>query len=124
MQDPPGPESFLEAVAAFLRDTAAPALPPHAAFEARVAAAALDIVRREWGAGPAQAAERARLAALLGREGGLPDLTRALCAAIEAGTVGPDTPGLMDHLMRTTRDKLAVDQPGFGPHRRLPPSAG
>lgn len=121
MQDPPPPASILEAVAAFLRDAAAPVLPPRAAFEARVAANALDIARRTLSAGPAEEAERARLAALLGREGTLDDLTRALCAALEAGEMDLFTPGLADHLLTTTREKVAVDQPGFGPFRRLPP---
>lgn len=119
MQDPPSAESLLEAVAAWLRDTAAPALPPHAAFEARVAANAADIARRGLAAGPAEAQERARLAALLGREGAPEDLTRELAERIAAGAMDLDTPGLADHLWRTTLDKVAVDQPGFPLFRRL-----
>ena len=47
MQDPPGAPAILAAVIAFLRDTAAPELTGHARFEARVAANALEIVRRD-----------------------------------------------------------------------------
>ncbi|MGM0583488.1 MAG: DUF6285 domain-containing protein [Pseudomonadota bacterium] len=119
MQDPPSAERLLEAVAAWLRDTAAPALPPHAAFEARVAANAADIVRRGLAGGPAEAQERARLVALLGREGATDELTRELAERIAAGEMGLDTPGLADHLWRTTLDKVAVDQPKFPLYRRL-----
>lgn len=118
MQDPPPPQDILEAVAAFLRDTAAPALPAHSAFEARVAAAALDIARRALDAGPAQAAELARLRALMGRDGEAADLTAELAERIREGALDLETPGLADHLWRTTLDKVAVDQPGYGPFRR------
>ena len=37
MQDQPSPDAILAAVAAWLRDTAADALPAHARFEAKVA---------------------------------------------------------------------------------------
>ena len=41
MQDQPSPDAILAAVAAWLRDTAAEALPAHARFEAKVAAGAV-----------------------------------------------------------------------------------
>lgn len=119
MQDAPPPESILDAVAAYLRDVAAPALPPHAAFEARVAANALDIVRRGLASGPEEASERARLAALVGRDGPLDDLTRELADRIRDGALTAEAPGLIDHLWRTILAKVAVDQPKFPPYRRL-----
>ena len=112
MQDRPDCESILAAVATFLRETAAQQLDGHAAFEARVAAAAVDIVRREIGSDTG-AAEQARLAALLGSDGTLADLTRELAERIRAGAMDASTPGLLAHLEATTLDKLAVDQPGF-----------
>jgi hypothetical protein len=119
MQDPPADADLLEAVAAWLRGTAAPALPPHAAFEARVAANAVDIARRGLSEAERAGAERARLKALLRREGSLEALTRELAERIRAGELGLDTPGLADHLWRTTLDKVAVDQPRFPLYRRL-----
>lgn len=117
MQDPPSAADLLAAVAAFLRDTAAPQLEGHAAFEARVAASAVDTVRRELGA-DTDAAERARLAALTGEDGDLATLTRRLAEMIAAGEVGLETPGLVDHLWQTTNDKLAIDQPKFAARAR------
>lgn len=113
MQDQPTPDSLLEAVAAFLRDEAAPALPPHEAYQARVAANAVDLVRRQLRAGPAEAAERKRLVALLGEEGTLEDLTALLARRIETGGIDLAAPDLIDHLDRATREKIAVDQPKF-----------
>ena len=130
MYDTPTPEELLAAVARFLRDEAGPALgrsgaqPDHSAlaYQARVAANMLDMVRRQGLLGPAaEAAERSRLQALLGETGGDADLTdladlaclnQRLSDRLAEGTLGLATPGLADHLWRTTLDKLAVDQPG------------
>jgi len=115
MQDRPNVPELLEAVAAFLREQVVPATEGRVAFHARVAAHTLDIVRREVQADPAaQTRELKRLQALLGAD--LSDLNaanRLLCERIAAGQIGPDAPGLVDHLRQTTRDKLAIDQPGY-----------
>lgn len=145
MYDTPTPEELLAAVARFLRDEAGPALgrsgaqPDHSAlaYQARVAANMLDMVRRQGVLGPAaEAAERSRLQALLGETGGdgeradradradLADLADLACLnqrlsdRLAEGTLGLATPGLADHLWRTTLDKLAVDQPGYAPYQR------
>jgi hypothetical protein len=119
MQDQPSAAALVAAIAAFIRETALPQLDAHAGYHARVAANALDIVRRELALAPAaEREERARLVALLGRDGGLEDLNRALCAAIDSGAVTEATPGLVEHLWATTLDKLAIDQPNYASYRR------
>lgn len=119
MQDQPTAAELVEAVAEFIRNHAMPQLQGHTAFHARVAANALDIVKRELEIAPvANADEAARLKALLGRDGSLEDLNRDLCARIEGGVVGLDTPGLADHLWTTTLTKLAIDQPNYSGYRR------
>ena len=133
MYDTPTPEELLAAVARFLRDEAGPALgrsgaqPDHSAlaYQARVAANMLDMVRRQGLLGPAaEAGERSRLQALLGETGGeagladLACLNQRLSDRLAEGTLGLATPGLADHLWRTTLDKLAVDQPGYAPYQR------
>ncbi len=96
-----------------------PQLPGHAAYHARVAANALDIVRRQLQLAPAaEADELLRLRALLQRDGSLAELNRLLCERIAAGEIGLHTPGLAGHLWQTTLDKLAVDQPGYDSYRR------
>jgi hypothetical protein len=123
MQDTPHPDDLLAAVAGYLRDKAFPQLQGQAAFHARVAANALDIVRRQLALAPeAEAAEAERLRALLGAEGSLEQLNRSLCQRIASGAMGLHTPGLAEHLWRVTQDKLAVDQPGYESYRRVRPA--
>lgn len=121
MQDRPDPDALLAAVADFLREQAMPRLQGQAAFHARVAANAVDIVRRQLRlAPPAEAREREGLRRLLEDCGDddLETLNARLCERIADGRVGLHTPGLFDHLKRTTIDKLAVDQPHYASYRR------
>lgn len=116
MQDPPAPAEILAAVADFLRERVVAETSGHTAFQARVAANAVDLVRRQLELAPSQeTAERERLMELLGRDEDLDSLNRRLCADIDAGV---PTPGLIDHLWATTLEKLAVDQPGYAGYRR------
>ena len=118
MQDPPAPSEVLGAVARFLKEQASPALSGHLAFQARVAANALEMMRRHLDLAPAaEAAEQARLAQLLGREGDLPTLTAELSRRIAAGEADLATPGLADHLWATTLAKMAVDQPSYAAYQ-------
>ena len=68
--------------------------------------------------GSAEAAEATRLKALLGIDGSVMELNRALADKIAKGEVDLDTPGLKQHLWQTTMDKLAVDQPTYATYRR------
>ena len=95
MHDTPSPHDLLDAVAGFLREQALPQLQGQAAFHARVAANALDIVRRQLAlAPPAEADEPQRLRALLGSDGSLAELNGLLCQRIAAATMDLHTPGL------------------------------
>ncbi|MGH6971315.1 MAG: DUF6285 domain-containing protein, partial [Caulobacteraceae bacterium] len=75
MQDQPSPSEVIGAVAAFLKTVVAAETTGATSFQARVAANALEMMKRELDLGPAEdAAELARLKALLGREGSLFEL--------------------------------------------------
>lgn len=128
MHDPPSPGELVAAVAQFLRADvierlqaggASVAGDGAVAYQARVAAGMLEIAARELALGEDQArGELARLRALLRTDGGsLPELNRELTRAIEQGQLGAATPGLLEHLWRTTLDKLAVDQPNYAAYR-------
>ena len=119
MQDEPNSAQLLAAVIRFLRDSAAPLLPPREAFDARVAANALELVQRDLALGAeSAAAENDRLVALLGRDGSLAELNAALSAHLGEG--GPDavTPAIRDHLYATTLEKLGIDQPRYSAYLR------
>ncbi|HET9447412.1 MAG TPA: DUF6285 domain-containing protein [Steroidobacteraceae bacterium] len=119
MQDPPTAAELLEAAAAFLREVAVPQLSGHASFHARVAANALDIVKREIELRPAaERDEHARLTALLGTDGSLEELNCLLSRRIASGDVSLQTPGLAEHLWATTLAKVAIDQPTYASYRR------
>lgn len=115
MHDAPSAKELVEAVKAFIDKTAAPQLTGHAAFHARVASNALATVLREMEIRPAaEAAEKARLEALLGERGATAAaLNETLCNEIRSGRMNLSTDGLLAHLKSTTIDQLSVDQPGY-----------
>lgn len=119
MQDEPTPTELIKAVSDFLRNDIAPQLGGHSAFKLRVAINALDLVTRQLALeSSSDAAEAERLSQLLGRQGSLKELNRVLAGKIATGEADLITPGLADHLWRTTLDKLAVDQPNYAAYRR------
>ena len=119
MQDEPTPTELIKAVADFLRNEITPAIKGHNAFKLRVGINALDLVTRQLAlAEAADATEAARLRQLLGADGTLLELNRALSEKIAKGEVDLNTPGLAEHLWQTTLDKLAVDQPNYGSYKR------
>lgn len=119
MQDQPTAVELVDIVAEFIRVHAMPQLTGHAAFHARVAANALDIVKRELQIAPkAENEEMSRLTALLGHEGTLDGLNRELCQKISDGELTFETPGLADHLWAITMTKLAIDQPNYSGYQR------
>jgi hypothetical protein len=119
MQDEPTPTELIKAVADFLRNDIMPVIKGHNAFKLRVGINALDLVTRQLALeSGGDATEAERLKRLLGMEGSLLDLNRALSERIAKGEIDLQTPGLADHLWQTTMDKLAVDQPNYASYKR------
>jgi Domain of unknown function (DUF6285) len=119
MQDEPTPIELTTAVADFLRDDITPHISGHNAFKLRVAINMLDLVARQLAlVQGSDAAEAASLKQLLGIDGALIDLNRALAEKIAKGEVDLATPGLAEHLWQTTMAKLAVDQPNYASYKR------
>ena len=119
MQDQPSTVELLTAVRNFLRDTAMTQLKDHAAFHARVATNAMDIVLRELDTAPKRNAEETeRLRQLLEMDADLETLNRELCSRIRTGDISLDTPGFTEHLWETTLTKMAIDQPKYAAYRR------
>jgi hypothetical protein len=118
MQDQPRPEVLVSAIADFLKREILPITEGARSFHLRVALNALDLVTRQLNlAGKSDTAEAERLEMLLGRQGSLEYLNRALCDLIASGEFTLATPGLKDHLWATTMAKLAVDQPNYASYR-------
>ncbi|HWA63559.1 MAG TPA: DUF6285 domain-containing protein [Caulobacteraceae bacterium] len=118
MQDHPTPAEVIGAVAVFLKTIVAAETTGATSFQARVAANALEMMKRDLENSPADdAAEKDRLNAILGHDGTLFDLNVELAKRIESGELGLETPGLKEHLWKTTMAKLAVDQPTYAAYR-------
>ena len=116
LQDRPTAAELLEAVREFVeRDVMArDDLPPRVAFHARVAANVLGIVERELTLGPElDAAERERLATLLGHHGELDDLTAELSRSIRDGSLDDRRAAVVDSVRESVRAKLLVANPGY-----------
>lgn len=119
MQDEPTPTELIKAVADFLRNEITPQIKGHNAFKLRVGINALDLVTRQLTlAEGSDVAEAGRLKELLGVDGSLIELNRALSDKISKGEVDLQTLGLAEHLWQTTMDKLAVDQPNYASYKR------
>lgn len=119
MQDEPTPIELTKAVADFLRSDITPLISGHQAFKLRVAINILDLVTRQlMQEAGCDAKEVERLRALLGIDGSVTELNRALAERIAKGEVDLATSGLAEHLWATTMDKLAVDQPNYASYKR------
>ena len=119
MQDEPTPTELTKSVADFLRNDITPLISGHQAFKLRVAINILDLVTRQLTQEErSDAKEVERLRALLGMDGPVADLNRALADRIAKGEIDLATPGLAEHLWQTTMDKLAVDQPNYASYKR------
>jgi hypothetical protein len=118
MQDRPAPIELVKSVTNLLQNTILPALSGRAAFEVRVAINALDLVARQLAqVDDSHECELRRLEELLGRTGSLMELNAELCTRIANGAVDMANTGLVDHLWRTTLEKLSVDQPSYAAFR-------
>jgi hypothetical protein len=114
-QDRPTAAELLAAIADFLREEATPALDkaePRLGFQMRVAVNSLAILEREARLGPdADAAEQARLARLLRRDGTLDELNRELARQLRSGERDERDSALMAHLDATIAAKIAIANP-------------
>lgn len=109
--------TLIDAVAGFLAELEAE-LSGRRVFHAKVAQNALAIVVRELALAP-RATERAALAGLLGGDDDLDGLRARACDGLRAGTLGLDTPGLVDALLAVALAKCAVDNPRYATFTRL-----
>lgn len=103
---------MLETIRTYLETVIVPELEGERRFNLRIACNMLAMVERELALGAAaSAAERVRLADLIGADGTLEDMNKRLGRAIRFGEIALDDPRLRDHLRRATTDALAINNP-------------
>jgi hypothetical protein len=128
MQDQPTPSEIIGAVARFLKEVVVAETKGATSFNVRVAANALEMMRRQLDTAPAaETAELTSLKALLATDGDLATLNAELARRLGAGELDLKSPGVADHLWATTLAKLHVDQPTYWGYRaalaeRAPPT--
>jgi hypothetical protein len=114
MQDRPTAIELLEAIREFLEHDAMPAVEGRVQFHSRVAVNALGMLERELRLGPdLDAAERARLGALLGHDADLAALTTELAARIRDGSVDDRRDDVVAAVRESVRGKLLVSNPNY-----------
>jgi hypothetical protein len=114
MQDRPTAAELLEAVREFLERDVMPAVEGRVRFHSRVAVNALGMLERELRLGPElDAAERARLAALLGHEADLRSLTVELAGRIRDGSLDDRRDDVFAAVRESVRAKLLIANPDY-----------
>jgi Domain of unknown function (DUF6285) len=114
MQDRPTAVELLEAIREFLEEDVMPAVEGRVRFHSRVAVNALGMLERELRLGPdLDAAERARLGALLGHDADLDTLTTELADRIRDGSLDDRRDDVVATVRESVRAKLLVSNPNY-----------
>lgn len=114
----PSSVTLLETIRTFLEREIIPQVDARSAYLLKVTGNVLDILARESvSAADASVRERERLLALLGVEDAagadVSALNRVLCERIAKGEQDLSSEVFWQHLLRTTRDRLAIDNPRY-----------
>ena len=113
MQDRPTAVELLEAIREFLKQDVMPTVEGRVRFHSRVAVNALGMLERELRLGPdLDAADRARLAALLGHDADLATLTTELAGRIRDRSLDDRRDDVVAAVRESVRAKLLVSNPG------------
>lgn len=108
----PDSPTLLKAAVHYLEDELMPTLSGYQRFQTRVTINVLNTIRRELELRDTQsAAERQRLAAILGHDGDVDSLSLELSGCIRAGVIALDDPALSAHLRQSLADALAINNP-------------
>jgi hypothetical protein len=111
-QSLPDSPTLLAAAVKYLENELMPSLSGYHRFNTRVTINVLNTIRRELEMlGAQQAAEGARLAAILGHDGNVAEMSRELCDLIRAGRIDLNDPALRAHVRQSLADALAINNP-------------
>ena len=114
MNNPPSKEELIISIINFLENDIIGELKGQKRFHAHVAKNSLNIVLRQLRLEEENnSKEKKRLKEILKIEGNLKDLNQILCEKINNEEIDINNDELVDHLYKTTMEKLSIDQPNY-----------
>ena len=114
MNNPPSKEELIISIINFLENDIISELKGQKRFHAHVAKNSLNIVLRQLKLEEENNSnEKKRLKEILKIEGNLKDLNQILCEKINNEEIDINNDELIDHLYKTTLEKLSIDQPNY-----------
>ncbi|MEC8498336.1 MAG: DUF6285 domain-containing protein [Pseudomonadota bacterium] len=114
MNNPPSKEELIISIINFLEHDIISELKGQKRFHAHVAKNSLNIVLRQLRLEKENnSKEKKRLKEILKIEGNLKDLNQILCEKINNEEIDINNDELIDHLYKTTMEKLSIDQPNY-----------
>ena len=114
MNNPPSKEELIISIINYIENDVISELKGQKRFHAHVAKNSLNIILRQLSLEKENnSKERKRLAEILKIDGDLKELNRILCEKINNDEINIKDNDLIDHLYKTTMEKLSIDQPNY-----------
>tara|TARA_Y100000768_G_scaffold106766_1_gene78319 strand:- start:339 stop:710 length:372 start_codon:yes stop_codon:yes gene_type:complete len=114
MNNPPSKEELIISIINYIENDVISELKGQKRFHAHVAKNSLNIILRQLSLEEENNSnERKRLTEILKIDGDLKELNRILCEKINNDEINIKDNDLIDHLYKTTMEKLSIDQPNY-----------
>ena len=114
MINPPSKEDLIVSIIEFLENDVIQELKGQKRFHAHVAKNSLNIVLRQLKLEEVSSEkEKDRLSKILKTEKTIKEMNKILCSKIDNNNIDIDNNELIDHLFKTTMEKLEIDQPNY-----------
>ena len=114
MNNPPSKEELIISIINYIENDVISELKGQKRFHAHVAKNSLNIILRQLSLEEENnSKEKKRLTEILKFDGDLKELNRILCEKINNDEIDIKDNDLIDHLYKTTMEKLSIDQPNY-----------
>ena len=114
MINPPSKEDLIVSIIEFLENDIIQELKGQKRFHAHVAKNSLNIVLRQLKLEEVSSKkEKDRLSKILKTDKTIKEMNKILCSKIDNNNIDIDNNELIDHLFKTTMEKLEIDQPNY-----------
>ena len=114
MNNPPSKEELITSIIEFIENDIIDELIGQKRFHAHVAKNSLQIVLRQLKVEEKNnQSEKSRLKEILKIDKDLHELNKILCQKIDTEEININDNDLIDHLFKTTMEKLSIDQPNY-----------